>query len=91
MANLCNGSFQPLRAGSCCVECGESFGWPHPANAVVGSKAPMHDDNRSSLYLKCEDCGEVFSDLRIAHNHEDECPDKDIDTTWTIVTEEEAY
>lgn len=43
------------------------------------------------LYLRCEDCGDVFDDMAIAKDHEDDCPDKNIDTTWMIVTEAEAF
>lgn len=42
LATECPGSGQPVGAGSCCRECGQSFGWPHPSNLVVGRPAPSH-------------------------------------------------
>jgi hypothetical protein len=43
-------------------------------------------------YLKCEDCGEVFDAIDAAAKHgPDDCPDFNIDTTYTIVTEDEAF
>lgn len=38
----CPGSGQPVGAGSRCERCGTSFGYPHPANLVVGKRAPSH-------------------------------------------------
>lgn len=41
-AKECPGTGKPVGAGSRCRECGQSFGWPHPANLVVGMPAPNH-------------------------------------------------
>ena len=42
-STTCPGSNKPVGGGSRCKTCGVSFGYPHPANLVVGSKAPTHD------------------------------------------------
>lgn len=48
--------------------------------------------NPVKWYLKCEDCGEVFDSVDAAAAHApDDCPDFNIDTTYTLVSEEEAF
>lgn len=44
-SSKCPGSNKPVGSGSRCETCGKSFGFPHPANLVVGRPAPIHDSD----------------------------------------------
>lgn len=44
------------------------------------------------LYLKCEDCGEVFDEIVIAHQHSCRIEmDGNVELAFSIVTESEAF
>ena len=40
------------------------------------------------MYVACRQCGEVFDDLTIAHDHTGTCGS---DQGWDVVTEDEAF
>lgn len=75
----------------------DNIGAKHEAARVLGipTCSTMHPDDPTPcavcepMYLKCEDCGEVWSVIVIAATHN--CPERNIDMTFTIVTEEEAF
>lgn len=52
-----------------------------------GNEPPAADEPK--LYLQCDDCGEVFDSIAIAHAHD--CPEGRGDKSWSILTEDEAF